>query len=614
MKLKWIFPAILLLLTDLCFQQTTTSRITAQSAVTPRSGQQNPALRSGCILFSSRRDGNQEVYVIDLATRKEINLTNNAADDGYPRMSPDGRRIAFASNRDRYWATYLMNADGTKPVKLLKDRNESGYPAWASDSWLLNFAMTGPGERKNDIYVSGADGSTLRRLTNHPAEDVHPARSPDGNKVVFASERDGNRRVYMMSYDGSGLVCLTNDRWYSDYPAWSPDGSRIAFASDRDSKDSNRLDIYVMNANGLNVQRLTNHIADDRHPCWSPDGKMLAFVSNRLGDRDIFTINADGSDPKVLVRAVGDDEHPQWNSTTAPKVDSNASQPQKEGFKQQIGRAIKDGLGITEMELRKQLFQQLIADGQINRQDCVEMGETNPMKLLSTAKVDLNGDGIPEIKVSGEQGCAFQGARRGMQWLYRKTGNRYELLGSISAAEKIDLLNTSTNGYRDLNVIYPAGNNYPEFREIFRFDGRRYQEPKQQRSTTAKGSGAGAKPTANANAKPEQGDWATFWPTFRGAVQKRDRAMLRSMMSASFEWAGDGQVSSVQAIKNIDQGLVSWQRLLISVNSGVVNCKPKDGSCWNFSGRQAKRTIKANCLVFEQGVDGHWKWVRLIGD
>lgn len=136
--------------------------------------------------------------------------------------------------------------------------------------------------------------------------------------------------------------------------------------------------------------------------------------------------------------------------------------------------------GITEADLREQLFQQLVADGEINRQNCVDTGETNPAKLLSTEKVDLNGDGVPEIKVFGEQGCAFQGARRGMQWLYRRSGGVYVLLGSIPAAEDIELLNTSTNGYRDLSVIYPAGNNYPEFRVTFRFDGHRYQDPERR--------------------------------------------------------------------------------------------------------------------------------------
>ncbi|MBI1760534.1 MAG: hypothetical protein HYR56_03770 [Acidobacteria bacterium] len=120
--------------------------------------------------------------------------------------------------------------------------------------------------------------------------------------------------------------------------------------------------------------------------------------------------------------------------------------------------------------------------------------------------------------------------------------------------------------------------------------------------------------SGNVATNPEQGDWATFWPAFRAALQQRDRAAIRSMISAGFEWAGDGQVNSAQVIRNMDTGLVPWQRILKSVTGGVVNCRPKDSSCWNFSGRQAKRTIKPETLVFELGTDARWKWARLVGD
>jgi hypothetical protein len=110
------------------------------------------------------------------------------------------------------------------------------------------------------------------------------------------------------------------------------------------------------------------------------------------------------------------------------------------------------------------------------------------------------------------------------------------------------------------------------------------------------------------------GDWQSFWIEFHAAVRKRDRIALRQLMSTSFEWAGDGNVSAGEAINNLDRGVVSWQSILKSVNNGVINCKSKDSSCWNFSGRQAKRTIKHNWLVFELEAGGRWRWVRLVGD
>lgn len=73
-------------------------------------------------------------------------------------------------------------------------------------------------------------------------------------------------------------------------PAWSPDGKRIAFVSDRDGN----FEIYVMNADGTKQKRLTTNAAADRNPAWSRDGRQIVFQSNRDGNLDIFVMNAAG--------------------------------------------------------------------------------------------------------------------------------------------------------------------------------------------------------------------------------------------------------------------------------------------------------------------------------
>ncbi len=272
--------------------------------------------QSNYLAFSSQRDGNQEIYLIDITTGRATNLSQSKGDDGYPRCSPDGRRIAFATNRDGYWEIYLMYRDGRGQQNLTKDRGGNGYMDWSPDGQSLVFASTRNGERNNEIYTIRADGYGLRRLTTHRAEDVHPAWSPDGRKIAFASERNGNRQIYVMNADGTNLTRLMSNRWYDDYPAWSPDGSQIAFSSDRDSSASDRLDIYVANVDGSNVKRITSHLADDRHPTWSLDGSLLAFASDRDGNRDIFVIRADGTGLKKVVSFAGNDEHPHWCKIT----------------------------------------------------------------------------------------------------------------------------------------------------------------------------------------------------------------------------------------------------------------------------------------------------------
>ena len=107
-----------------------------------------------------------------------------------------------------------------------------------------------------------ADGTNAARLTSHAADDDSPAWSPDGSRIAFVSDRDGNREIYVMYANGSRPTRLTNAPASDSRPAWSPDGSQIAFTSFRDASTAA---VFVMNADGSGVRRL----AFGRDPAWS---------------------------------------------------------------------------------------------------------------------------------------------------------------------------------------------------------------------------------------------------------------------------------------------------------------------------------------------------------
>jgi lipoprotein-anchoring transpeptidase ErfK/SrfK len=117
------------------------------------------------LVWTSYRDNNPEVYVMDLQQGQPINLTRNPASDEQPAISPNRGQIAFVSDRD-----------GNK-----------------------------------EIYVVDLDGKNLRRLTNSPGDDTHPRWTPDGRKIVFCSERGGNKEIWIMDADGGYPTNLTHD-------------------------------------------------------------------------------------------------------------------------------------------------------------------------------------------------------------------------------------------------------------------------------------------------------------------------------------------------------------------------------------------------------------------
>lgn len=277
---------------------------------------------SSLLAFYSDRDGNPEIYTILADGSNLKRLTNDPAFDDSPAISPDGKHIAFLSARhdpdpqfpNLKYELYVMDISGNNQQRLTFTDAAEDHPAWSPDGSRIIFDADYDGDGFFEIYTILPDGTDLTCLVSNAANNQFADWSPDGTQIAFSSDRNGNWDIFVMDTDGSNQRLLTDSSDWELFSAWSPDGARIAFNGMK--PNSRNTDIFVMNADGSNIVQLTDTPRFDENPTWSPDGTQIAFQTERDGNFEIYVMNADGSDQHTLTTDPHEDFWPSWASAT----------------------------------------------------------------------------------------------------------------------------------------------------------------------------------------------------------------------------------------------------------------------------------------------------------
>ena len=270
-------------------------------------------LKNTKIAFVSDRDGNYEIYVMDIDGSNLVRLTNNNDYDCEPVWSPDGHKIAFVSRRDGTDQIYIMNADGSDQTRLTyTGTGSNGAPTWSPDGKKIAFASSR--DKRWQIYVMNADGSGQTCQTNFYWDSLCPTWSPDGSKIAFSSIYEmKNSEIFIMNADGSGPTRLTDTTTVCENnPKWSPDGRTIIFDAYDLFANPSPCHIYLVKTDGSDRIRLTE-IGSNTEPTWSPDGKKILFASGRDGNFEIYVMDTDGSSQTCLSKNIAMDNFPAWS-------------------------------------------------------------------------------------------------------------------------------------------------------------------------------------------------------------------------------------------------------------------------------------------------------------
>ena len=280
-------------------------------------GTQEPEPARETIVYSSIQPANWDLYLFESPGSEPRRLTTDPGLDYNGVISPDGRWVVFTSERSGNPDLYILDLQGDAgPRPLVESPALEDAAAISPDGRRLLFVSTRDGNADifaapfRPWNPSAADDAP--NLTRHAAGDYNPAFSPDGRRILFSSSRDTTvatstgagppaaylaSELYVMQADGSDVRRLTHHEGWDGAPAWTPDGQEVVFYSQRDG-DTRIHRTDVDGSDGVAPEPVSAPGEAALSPVPAPDGR-LAFTARRDDRWTIVSTRLDGSDPRV---------------------------------------------------------------------------------------------------------------------------------------------------------------------------------------------------------------------------------------------------------------------------------------------------------------------------
>ncbi|MDB9960480.1 hypothetical protein OAD62_00120 [Oceanihabitans sp.] len=292
---------------------------------------------------------------------KSIRQVTFGGDNAEAYWSFDDKQLIFQSN-NKAWNVncdqmFLMNAtdtfDSIIPPMISTGKGRTTCAYFLPDNEHIIYASTHLGAeecpdtplRKNgkyiwpiydtyDIFVADLEGNITSQLTNEKGYDAEPTVSPQGDKIVFTSTRNGDIDLYTMNIDGSDVKQITFELGYDGGAFFSPDGTKIIFRSSRPKTEEEikeysdllaeglvqptEMELYICNADGSDLRQLTDLGNANWSPFFHPSGEKILFSSNFEAERgfpfNLYLIDIDGKNLERVTHSETFDAFPVFSN------------------------------------------------------------------------------------------------------------------------------------------------------------------------------------------------------------------------------------------------------------------------------------------------------------